>query len=496
MQETLRIRGKARVVAEGRTPFRRTTLVEGDKTIGAVDVGEFDLDMVDGGTVVVEAPKERLRLFGAPAKVLRGAWSELRDMPEASGLARNEVAPFSSVELHVVTIEDGDRIEVYGTVFEEAFDEATGTLRTAAVKRPSRMVAEMIAFDDANEIRAMTVAIADLKSEAKRELVTKPAQPDKDARSKDPTRPLPAAWTPIGIGVAIIAAHVLWIANAHANEVWSIELMAVCWAVVAFVFRPTREAPDFFNREKSTREMSGVNFTIGVFLFATPEMMLGWYSESTSPAPTAFLIVTFVFLIGWFFMILRWRSHTYLLYARMIGAPRVAISEASGKSGTCTGVVSDPTPVQVAGRQAAIGVVTEFETRQGNETSAKFFGNGTFVIDTSEAAISVDPSECMWASSEEERHETMVFRHSVSRWIPVGGKIAACGRYVNYTKKGAPPLRLVSEGTFPVILFATHDMDPLRLATRIVWQRRITLIGILAVTVAVAAVSALRVQVW
>ena len=488
MQETVRLRGKARVVAEGRTPFRRTTLVEGDKTLGTVDLGEFDLDMVDGGTVAVEAPKERLRLFGAPAKVLRGAWSELRDMPEASGLARNEVAPFSSVELHVVTIEDGDRIEVYGTVFEEAFDEATGTLRTAAVKRPSRMLAEMIAFDDANEMRAMTLAIADLKSTAKRETETKPAQPDKDARSKDPTRPVPAAWIPVGIGAAIIAAHVVWIANARATEAWSIELMAVCWAVVAFVFRPTREVPDFFNRDKSTKEESAVKYMMGVLLFATPEMMLGWYSESTSPSPTTFLIVTFAFLIGWFFIILWWRSHTYSLYARMIGTPRVAISEASGKSGTCSGVVSDSTPVQVAGRQAAIGVVTEFKTRRGNETSAKFFGNGTFVIDTSEGPISVDPSECMWASSEEERQEAMVFRHSVSRWIPVGGKIAACGRYVNYTKKGAPPLRLVSEGANPVILFATNDIDPLRLATRIVSQRRITLLGILAVTLALAAV--------
>ena len=288
----------------------------------------------------------------------------------------------------------------------------------------------------------------------------------------------------LALNAAIIAAHVVWIANARATEAWSIELMAVCWAVVAFVFRPTREVPDFFNRDKSTKEESAVKFMMGVLLFATPEMMLGWYSESTSPPP--FLIITFVFLIGWFFTIFWWRSHTYSLYARMIGTPRVAISEASGKSGTCSGVVSDPTPVQVAGRQAAIGVVTEFKTRRGNETSAKFFGNGTFVIDTSEGPISVDPSECMWASSEEERQEAMVFRHSVSRWIPVGGKIAACGRYVNYTKKGAPPLRLVSEGTNPVILFASNDIDPLRLATRIVSQRRITLLGILAVTLALS----------
>ena len=102
----------------------------------------------------------------------------------------------------------------------------------------------------------------------------------------------------------------------------------------------------------------------------------------------------------------------------------------------------------------------------------------------------------MWASSEEERQDATVFRYSVSRWVPVGGRIAACGRFVNYTKKGAPPLRLVSEGGQPVILFASKDIDPLQLATRIVWQRQITYSArIIAVMLALAAVSALGVHV-
>lgn len=44
-------------------------------------------------------------------------------------------------------------------------------------------------------------------------------------------------------------------------------------------------------------------------------------------------------------------------------------------------------------------------------------------------------------------------------------------------------------------MFASKDIDPLQLATRIVWQRQITRLGIIAVMLALAAVGALGVHV-
>lgn len=63
-------------------------------------------------------------------------------------------------------------------------------------------------------------------------------------------------------------------------------------------------------------------------------------------------------------------------------------------------------------------------------------------------------------------------------------------------EKGSAAAATRLGGGQPVILFASKDIDPLQLATRIVWQRQITYSArIIAVMLALAAVSALGVHV-
>lgn len=126
--ETVRIRGTARPLGEGKRPLRRVALVAGKdrvalvsekETVATLDEGEFELDLAGGGAVAVEAPAEGLAIVGRTASIVQGPWGELRDRPEAAGLVRNVVPPYTEVELHVTSVEEHDPIEVYGTVEKE-----------------------------------------------------------------------------------------------------------------------------------------------------------------------------------------------------------------------------------------------------------------------------------------------------------------------------------------------------------------------------------------
>ena len=88
-----------------------------------------------------------------------------------------------------------------------------------------------------------------------------------------------------------------------------------------------------------------------------------------------------------------------------------------------------------------------------------------------------------------------MFRYSVSRWVPVGGRIAACGRFVNYTKKGsaAAATRLGGGPACHPVCEQRHRSTAARDAHRVAAANYSA--RIIAVMLALAAVSALGVHV-
>ena len=499
--ESVRLRGTARAQPGGRRPLRRVTLVSGEKTVGTVDEGEVDVDLVDGGTVTIEVPASGLVLVGATASILKGAWSELRDRPEAAGLVRNVIAPFTDAELHVVSAEPTDPIEVYGTVYEWAFEEVEATVRTAPTRHPSRVVAEIVALGREPEdvMRAMTMAIAE------RERIPGPVRKraEQEPPASDPGDPRvgPPAITWVPFAVTAFVAIMCGVAVLQADSAaiaWALKVTGVMWGALAVSFRPWRDVPEFHHREKPFRKRTGREFAARLLLGSAPFCLAVtmWGSRGGGLSSATFIAASIVFLVGWTVSEVFWNSQAYGLLATLVAAPRPALAQASGQSGTCEGVVSDPTPARMAGEEVALGVVTSWRKGLADDPdaviSAKLHAKGTFLVETKEGAVTIDPDDCLWATTVRQDPDRPRFGYSVSEWIPVGGRIVAYGRFL---RRGADDkvssLRLSSVGTTPVIVLATSERgDPLRLARRLVWHRRITLLG-LALAVSAALVLCL-----
>ncbi len=497
MEEFVRLHGTVRAHGDERRVFRRVMLVVEGKTLATVDQGEIEFGLFEGGSVVIEVPAEGVQLIDPVVKVVRGAWSELRELPEASGLARNAVAPFAAVEIHTVHASEGETVEVYGEAFDYEFDEATATLRDAPKRRPSRVLANIIAFGRSDE--AMTMmrdAISKLRESRPKEspAAVSPA-PKKDSEAY-------AVWIPFcGLGVMALLVLALLSLGAPAPQAWSMKMLALVFATLALVLRPTRDVPNFRAREKLIGGgRSATSFTIRLVLGVIPVWLslaaMGDHEVSSSPFVS--LVFALVLLFGWAMTeVLKDRdAHTVL--ATLVTAKRVTFAD--GVVGTCEATLSERDPVRVAGHNAVIGVVTEWDKSYSRRRadvikSVKFFSPKRFTVHQGTARAEIDPNECVWASSVNDgaNDPRSLSDYAIAEWFPAGGTVAIYGRFVrhevNDKKKKKSLIALASIGTQPAILFATEaHRGPLWLASRIVWQRRTTL---LIVALAACAVVAL-----
>src|SRR5438045_3890443 len=110
----VRLRGVVRAPVVSAAAFRRVTLVADGNTVATFDEGELELELPGGRTVIVEVPAQGTRLIEPSVATSSGAWSELREGPDAIGLARNVVAPFAAVDLRTIRAPAGETVEVYG----------------------------------------------------------------------------------------------------------------------------------------------------------------------------------------------------------------------------------------------------------------------------------------------------------------------------------------------------------------------------------------------
>jgi hypothetical protein len=494
----MRLRGKVRL-KEGPLAFRRTTLVEGKERIATLDEGELEIELEDGGVVSVEAPAEGLVLVRSPKpSVVSGPWSELRERPEASGFKRNAVAPFSAVELHAISLEADEAVEVYAAVFEWAFDDAA-SFREGATKRPSRAVAKMMAFREPREdlMRAMTLAIA----EANRVPPVAPPMPVvREDEPEDPWGPQkPAAWVPLGgtLGTAVLCL-VAGTLSASRAGMWRYELFAAQWAALAISLRPWPEVPEFRSRGKSIRDKSGWAFGVRLLLGSTPLAVMTWAWGAETLSVAASLTVAVVFLVGWTVAELLWNGRDHRVLSTLVSSRRLSPFDEPGRAGTCVAEVIDTNPVKVGGRKAAMGLVTHFSKGTGDEADtaegSSFSARRTFLVEAEGRTIEIDPDECLWATTVKRAPDDPGGSYDVAEWVPIDGKVAIYGQYVDQKRSHGPPaIRLLAIGARPAVLFATSaGGDPLRRAARVVWHRRVTLAGLAAILGAVATLALLR----
>jgi hypothetical protein len=270
--------------------------------------------------------------------------------------------------------------------------------------------------------------------------------------------------------------------QAHAPA-WRFEMAAVSWAAIAWVLRPSPVAPDFHTRSATIRSATVQEFfarlaLVCIVLLVTLKLT---ETERHQLAPHFVVGLSLVFSIGWLVSAFFWNRESHVLLAKIAGAPRLPFAQADGHSGTCEGTVTASSPVRVGNCDAAMGLEVRWSNSQRNSTEKgrKLLANGRFSIVTPEGRVHVDPDECLWATTttNSEKHS---FETVVSEWVAVGGKVAAFGRFVAVEKHdGGTALRLSSMGTRPALLLSASDRgDPLRLARRIVFNRRLTLGGL------------------
>ena len=345
--------GGSRVKRGGRGAFRRVTLTSGKKTLATVVGGEVDVEIAEGGAVAVEAPGEGFTILGGTPATHHGAWGDLRDRDEAQGLTRNVLPPYAPAELSVLTVEPGQHVEVYGVVLEETFAETETSMREAPSKHPSRMLAEIVAIADAPEdaMRAMTAALAERNAAARAR-----EPPERIAPATDPADPRfrqdPINWIPAGIGALACAGLLVlaWTCDARVDA-WRRLVVAVLWAAVAWSLRPTALAPSFYTRTTEIENRRFGEFMVRLLMpLALAAVSYNVLDNPRDRVTADHLTVgALVFVVAWMVSEFFWNRESHVLVARLAAGPHVALAQASGRSGSCEGVVATARPVTVAG---------------------------------------------------------------------------------------------------------------------------------------------------
>ncbi|MDB4956975.1 MAG: hypothetical protein JWO36_4544, partial [Myxococcales bacterium] len=355
----VRLRGVVQAEGAAQQTFRRITLVSGNETLSSVEQGELVLALAEGGVATIEMINEELQLVGATPSIVRGPWSELRARPEAAGLDYNLSAELGDVELHVLSIEPGEPIEVFGETVEHATGDAG---------RPSRLMAEIVTFGEREDaMRAMTLAISQRKE---REHAPRDPKSSSDIIG-DPGDPASSprllAWLPSGFALLAVILCLVGFAFSHSARIkWELLVNAPMWAAVGLSFRPGLDVPEFRRREKPLWAKGSSQFYVRMVLATGPMMFL--VSMTSPPAPyssnrpilsaPSLLVFSIVFIIGWIASEYVWNGAAHRLHATLGAAPPAD----ADKWGVCEGTVSARRPTTIAGTRAAMGVVTQFKT--------------------------------------------------------------------------------------------------------------------------------------
>lgn len=471
--EAVRLAG---VVREVSSPAPTTWLLqpEGGPVERREDAGWASVE-VDGRAVRVET--EGACLVG-DAHTSKGAWRELD--AAAGGRFGAGRAPFTPARLTITTLAAGDPVEVYGEVVERRFDD-DGALREAPTTSLARVRALIVARGD-DAAGELTRAIARRYPPARREVTRRPPDP----RRGDPGSPLHHPPAPHWIPSAVLALFAIFAGYLGGTRIPYAGVVAVGLAAAALVLRPERDERIY--RARDDRDPAGANTLQRVLLpLIYAGALIGIAGVGGRIAYTTvtvtFLAVALVLELAQLGVVARHRL--------LIATP--PWNGEPGARALIAGTVRDPTPVTVGSIAVAIGRQTAYDRGIGSDPDVvkwtRFHADGTFLVDAPAGVVEIDPAELVWASTAIDTPAVPGTDDSVAEVIPAGGKAAAVG-WIEASPDGGPA-RLRSRGTVPAVLLATSALgDPVGLARRMVWHRRITLLGLVVAAAAAGALIA------
>jgi len=472
----------------GSTPFRRVSLVADGKTVATLDEGEIEIALAGGGSATVEVPAEGTKIIDPIVTVTEGTWGELREGAEAAGLVRNVVPPFTEVTLRTTDAPLGEPIEAFGEVFEYELDDTNATLRDAPIRRPSRMLAQIVAFGPPDKMQEMARAISRVLE----------AQPKEASPPPTPAKPTPdtadGEWFPTGALSLLAAGGVALIlfADMTALHVWRVEVLTLVAVALAFAIRPSPLVPDLHVGDKTLEASFAFIFVVRlVFCGGISAILLESLSgsERRSLGPLAYLLGGLAILGGWALTVVLNHRQVYGALATLVGAPRVRAKAKEEQIGTFEGQATVARPATIDREKAALGLIIEMDRHIGRrnpdtEKSRKLLTGKGFAVEAEGWRVQIDPDECVWGTTarrEPKDRRTSSFSYTISEWIPAGGKIAVFGRISpGKGETAGSTWRLSAVGKQAAVLFATASGEPLGIASRFVWQRRVTLAWLFA----------------
>jgi hypothetical protein len=424
---------------------------------------------VDGRAVRVETDAAWLVGDGTTDK---GAWRDLD--AQAGGRFGAGQAPFTKAKLRVVALAVGDPVEVYGEVVERRFDD-DGAFREAPTASLGR-VRGLVVARGADATAELTRAIARRYPPAQRPAAAKPPDPRLGDPGSPRHRPPPIEWAWSG---GLVAGAILAAAFWHAS-------VAIGLVASAILVRPERTQRVYRARDQHhagshafRRILLPILYvgTIGGFLGVSGPLA---YTIATA----AFLAIALALEVSLLGVVSQHR--------RLVVTP--AWKGELGVHALVAGTVRDPTPVTVGHTASAMAREAAIEQGSGSDPDVvkwtRFHAEGTFLVDAPAGVVEVAPDELAWASTVVVAPDTSRRSYEVVELIPIGGKVAAAG-WIEAAPDGGPP-RLRSRGTKPAVLLATSALgDPRALANRMIWHRRLTLLGLVAAAAVLGLLIAL-----
>ncbi len=442
----------------------------------------FSLERADGSTVEVVVDGHALQLVVTDKRTAR--WKDIESEPMCEPFRHRGPAPHRRVTVKSATVRVGDQVEMLAEVIERAFVESAQTHR-AAPERTIQAVSPRLMAAGPDAASALDRAL-----EARQPKDTK-AQPRRSAMGQAPTGRSPSTGgspaPPVGRRALRTLGALFWLAVAVGSVVLAVtrpfapitlDLVATAVGAVAtaVLFHWSRLGmPAFIGKSRlgSVAPKTKRTVVVGVLTMwlMLPSTFYGADHATLSHNNSWFTnAVWFAYVLA----VTGWLWYSTRTSARIVGAlveaPEASRPLVDGEWARFDGVVEDPTPIKVAGVDAAVALTTSRKSSGDSDPDIvvdRLAVLGGFVVRTEHDAIEVIPTGSAWASqitswAPASRADDEL-RAVSTELIPVGASISIAGR-VQLARNGRPSLR--STGRESLVFYAGRSGADLVLSLR------------------------------